>query len=98
MTKRYDDPIEVELEEDRSEGLRPAAFWWRGRRYAVEGLLKYWREARGGGGPPRGRGPGGLPGGAGGGGHAPPVDPPAGSGQGGVAGRRGPGRGGGRTG
>ncbi|HMC09287.1 MAG TPA: DUF6504 family protein [Actinomycetota bacterium] len=55
MTKRYDDPIEVELEEDHLEGLRPVAFWWRGRRYAVEGLLKYWREAGEGWDPQRAR-------------------------------------------
>jgi hypothetical protein len=45
MTKRYDDPIEVELEKDQTEAPSPVAFSWRGRRYAVEGLLKYWREA-----------------------------------------------------
>src|SRR5437899_10505803 len=55
MTKRYDDPIEVELEEDHLEGLSPVAFWWRGRRYAVEGLLKYWREAGEGWDPQRAR-------------------------------------------
>ena len=42
MTKRYDDPIEVEL-----GGVlgAPLAFKWRGRRYPINRLLKYWREA-----------------------------------------------------
>lgn len=60
LTKRYDDPIEVELASDLAlqpglepglgpggapGALRPLAFSWRGRRYAVQSLLKYWREA-----------------------------------------------------
>lgn len=40
MSKKYDEPIEVETC-DR----RPAAFTWRGRRYSVDRLLKRWREA-----------------------------------------------------
>lgn len=43
MTKRYDEPIEVEV--GGSLGGEPVAFRWRGRRYAVKRLLKYWREA-----------------------------------------------------
>lgn len=42
MTKLYDDPIEVECTPASNQ---PAAFTWRGRRYPVERLLKYWREA-----------------------------------------------------
>ncbi len=42
MTKRYDDPIEVEL--GGALGA-PLAFSWRGRRYSINRLLKYWREA-----------------------------------------------------
>ena len=42
MTKRYDDPIEVEVGGDLAG---PVAFRWRGRRYAIDRLLKYWREA-----------------------------------------------------
>lgn len=52
LTKRYDDPIEVELallpglEPGGTPGTpRPLAFLWRGRRYTVQSLLKYWREA-----------------------------------------------------
>ena len=41
MTKRYDDPIEVELAAES----HPSSFIWRGRRYAVERLLKHWRVA-----------------------------------------------------
>ncbi|HEU5002850.1 MAG TPA: DUF6504 family protein [Actinomycetota bacterium] len=45
MTKRYNDQIDVEWAEP-GPGLRqPSAFSWRGRRYVVGGLLKYWREA-----------------------------------------------------
>ena len=55
MTKRYDDPIEVELEEDQPEEIRLLALSWRGRRYAVEDLLKYWREAGEGWDPQRAR-------------------------------------------
>lgn len=43
MTKRYDEPIEVEV--GGRLGGEPVAFRWRGRRYAVKRLLKYWREA-----------------------------------------------------
>jgi hypothetical protein len=45
VTRRYNDPIEVECAEDQPGMLRPLAFFWRGRRYGVVGLLKYWREA-----------------------------------------------------
>jgi hypothetical protein len=55
MTKRYDEPIEVELTEHPSGARRPAAFSWRGRRYPVTGLLKYWREAGEGWDPERAR-------------------------------------------
>ena len=41
MSKRYDEPIEVEgMEADGLLGLGPVAFSWRGRRYAVGRLLK----------------------------------------------------------
>lgn len=42
MSKRYDDPIEVEVKAE-STG-EPLAFRWRGRRYGVDRLLKYYRE------------------------------------------------------
>lgn len=45
MTKRYNDPIDVECAVEHPGTLRPLAFSWRGRRYAVGSLLKYWREA-----------------------------------------------------
>lgn len=53
MTKRYDDPIEVSLSDLHGGSavvsyglkLRPRAFSWKGRRYHVDRLLKYWREA-----------------------------------------------------
>lgn len=49
MTKRYDEAIEVEVGMQRSNGVstaeEPSAFSWRGRRYAVSRVLKYWREA-----------------------------------------------------
>ena len=41
VTKRYDDPIEVELAE---RGTQPIAFTWRGKRYSVHRLLKHWRQ------------------------------------------------------
>ena len=41
MTKRYDDPIEVV-----GRGTdAPLGFSWRGRRYAVDQQLEWWREA-----------------------------------------------------
>ena len=55
MTKRYDDPIEVELAEHPPGALSPRAFSWRGRRYVVAGLIKYWREAGEGWDPERAR-------------------------------------------
>ena len=49
MSKRYDEPIEVEVGVVLREGAtlpgQPVAFRWRGRRYLVHRLLKYWREA-----------------------------------------------------
>jgi len=54
MTKRYNDPIEVEVE-DSQASVTPHAFSWRGRRYAVAGVLKYWREAGEGWDPQRAR-------------------------------------------
>jgi len=45
VTKRYDDPIEVDL--GGHLGTEPIAFSWRGRRYSVHRLIKYWREAMG---------------------------------------------------
>ena len=54
MTKRYDEPIEVELGGPPG-ALGPLAFSWRGRRYAVQHLLKYWREAGEGWDPRRAR-------------------------------------------
>lgn len=41
LTKRYDDPIEVEL---AGTAPQPTAFIWRGRRYSVDRLLKHWRQ------------------------------------------------------
>jgi hypothetical protein len=41
LTKRYDDPIEVEL---AGTAFQPVAFTWRGRRYSVDRLLKHWRQ------------------------------------------------------
>ena len=61
MTKRYNDPIEVEVENSQVEvengqaHLTPSAFSWRGRRYAVAVVLKYWREAGEGWDPQRAR-------------------------------------------
>jgi hypothetical protein len=62
VTKRYDDPIEVEVGntqveevEDCQPQLTPSAFSWRGRRYAVAVVLKYWREAGEGWDPQRAR-------------------------------------------
>jgi hypothetical protein len=55
MTKCYDEPIEVELVESPPGALSPQAFFWRGRRYVVVGLLKYWREAGEGWDPERAR-------------------------------------------
>lgn len=43
MSKRYDEPIEVEIGKGIPSSLE--AFRWRGRRYGIEQLLKYWREA-----------------------------------------------------
>ena len=40
MTKRYDEPIDVDL-----SGRAPVSFSWRGRRYTVQRLLKHWRES-----------------------------------------------------
>ncbi|HWD08556.1 MAG TPA: DUF6504 family protein [Actinomycetota bacterium] len=45
LTKRYNDRIEVDWAEPRPGMAQPSAFCWRGRRYVVAGLLKYWREA-----------------------------------------------------
>lgn len=49
VSKKYDEPIEVEtavvLREGASLPGQPVAFRWRGRRYSVHRLLKYWREA-----------------------------------------------------
>ena len=42
MTKRYREQLEdVELAPD---GVTPAGFRWRGRRYRVERVLGHWRE------------------------------------------------------
>lgn len=43
MSKRYDEPADVELNSDA--GIE--AFWWRGRRYRVRRVLTRWREAGG---------------------------------------------------
>ena len=40
MSKRYDEPIEVEV----SGPGAPAAFVWRGRSYRVETVIKRWLE------------------------------------------------------
>lgn len=42
MSKKLDEAIKVEL-----EGDVPKGFEWRGSRYAVDRLIKYWREAGG---------------------------------------------------
>jgi uncharacterized protein DUF6504 len=42
MSKRYEEPTEVEAPEGSVE-----AFWWRGRRYHVRQVLSRWREAGG---------------------------------------------------
>ena len=42
MSKRYEDPIDVEAPEGAIE-----AFWWRGKRYYVRQVLCRWREADG---------------------------------------------------
>lgn len=43
MSKRYDEPADVEV--DAEAGIE--AFWWRGRRYRVRRVLSRWREAGG---------------------------------------------------
>ena len=43
MSKRYDEPADVE--EGVDAGIE--AFWWRGRRYRVRQILSRWREAGG---------------------------------------------------
>src|SRR5256885_17189044 len=70
MTKRYNDPIEVEVGNTQVEEvengqpqLTPSAFSWRGRRYAVAVGRKYWGVGGGGGGSPRGGGHNGFVGG-----------------------------------
>jgi len=46
VSKRYDEGVEVELGEGPgSWAPQPMEFRWRGRRYPVQRLLKYWREA-----------------------------------------------------
>ncbi len=45
MSKRYNESIDVEVEGLAASALKPTAFSWRGRRYSVQRLLKYWREA-----------------------------------------------------
>lgn len=42
MSKRYEEPAEVEAPEGTIE-----VFWWRGRRYRVRQVLCRWREASG---------------------------------------------------
>jgi len=42
MSKRYEEPAEVEAPEGAIE-----AFWWRGKRYYVRQVLCRWREASG---------------------------------------------------
>lgn len=42
MSKRYQEPIDVEAPEGMLE-----AFWWRGKRYGVREVLCRWREAGG---------------------------------------------------
>lgn len=41
MTKRYREPVDVELD---GAGEAPAAFRWRGGRYRVRSVLGFWRE------------------------------------------------------
>ena len=43
VTKRYDEPIDVEP--DPFDGAAPARFSWRGRSYQVDERLTSWREA-----------------------------------------------------
>lgn len=42
MSKRYQDPIEVE-----SSNGSPRAFFWRGKRYQIRQILTRWRESGG---------------------------------------------------
>ena len=42
MTKRYDEPIEVDP--DPVEADAPLAFRWRGRRYDIDQRMASWRE------------------------------------------------------
>src|SRR5439155_11897432 len=42
MSKRYEEPADVEAPEGAIE-----AFWWRGKRYYVRQVLCRWREASG---------------------------------------------------
>ena len=42
MSKRYEEPAEVEAPEGPIE-----AFWWRGKRYYVRQILCRWRESSG---------------------------------------------------
>jgi hypothetical protein len=42
MSKRYEEPIDVEAPDGAVE-----AFWWRGKRYAVRQVLCRWRESGG---------------------------------------------------
>lgn len=45
MSKRYDEPIEVETGgPPKAPHGAPRAFRWRGRQYAVSQVLKHWRE------------------------------------------------------
>ncbi len=51
MSKKYNDPIQVEVgprRSARSALAEPLAFSWKGRRYSVQRLIKYWRESSGG--------------------------------------------------
>lgn len=38
MSKRYNEPIELQLAADQ----RPQAFIWRGRRYQIKQIVKHW--------------------------------------------------------
>jgi hypothetical protein len=44
VTKRYDEPIDVDPDPDPATRGAPVAFRWRGRRYQVDSLLSEWRE------------------------------------------------------
>ena len=45
MAKRYDEPIEVTVDERGLGSAAPLAFRWRGRAYEIDERLESWRAA-----------------------------------------------------